>query len=207
MTDDDRRFDTDDPTSMLPAEVSPPPDLRGRVVERLRRERLLTAPARPWKQWTAAAAALVVAFFAGRASAPVGSAPPAPVPPSAVDPTALPSPLVPTNRWALFLYQDAPLEVGGLSFAEVEGEYVGWAQKAADAGTLVLAERLDEMEFVVDSDAPPRERMVGTAPPPGVLTGMFIIEAPDLETAIETARSSPHRAFGGIVLIRPIDPI
>lgn len=215
MTDDEHPFDrSPDPAAGLPPEVSPPPDLRDRVVARLREGGLLApgdavppgdggGPVTPggpglaaggaaMRRWALTAAAVVLAFVAGRAT---GSAGVDPAPPAAAQP-----------RWVLMLYEGESMDIGDLGLDEVEGEYVAWARRAAEAGSLVLGEKLAEVEFVVDSDGPPTERPLGVAPPPGVLTGMFVVEAPTLDAAVEAARSTPHRAFGGTVLIRPIDP-
>ncbi len=207
MTDRESDIPGPDPTDGLVAEVAPPADLRAQVVGRLHAEGLLPGLAGPGRspgaggagatlaRWALTAAAVVVGFLGGRATAS----------PAAVDGVGgAPAPA--GARWALFLYEDGPMAIGDRSLDEVEGEYVAWARQAAEAGTLVLGEKLAEVEFVLDSEAPPLERPLGVGDPPGILTGMFVVEAPSLEAAVEAARSTPHRAFGGTVLIRPIDP-
>lgn len=67
--------------------------------------------------------------------------------------------------------------------------------------SLVLGEKLEpgRAERVPDAG-------IGVPDARGVLSGFFIIEAPDYETAVDIARGSPHVGHGGTVVVRAIEP-
>jgi hypothetical protein len=183
------------------AEVSPPAGLRREVVARLRREGLVVAGA-PWLRWTVTAAALAVAFVGGRASVP-------PVdwtagPPEARSPAAGALAAGP-RQWALLLYEDARFDAGDATADELVGVYARWAEAERERGGLILAEKLADTETLL-AGGEATTRAVGPAAGAGALTGLFIVEAPDRAAALDVARRTPHHRFGGVVLVRAIDP-
>jgi hypothetical protein len=188
-------------------DVEPPPDLRDRVLGRLRTSGLVHpagrvgAPGRGGLRaplgWVLAAAAVALAFLGGRAS--VGE-------PRAGD-GAGESPggvAIPARSWALLLYEDARFDAGGRTPEELVGLYGDWAERTRDEGRLVLAEKLADSEAVLfDGSA---TRRPGGAPPPGILTGLFLVTARGLDEALDLARATPHHRFRGTVVVRAIDP-
>jgi hypothetical protein len=192
--------------------ASPPDDLEASVVTALKGKGLvgsggtgsprgapgLRVPAHRRWGWTALAlAACVAAFYAGISVADRGAgrssvgAPPA------------------GERFLLLLYEDDAYRAAATP-AERQArvrEYSGWA-----AGVHVRGIEIDGEEL-----APPAEsRMLdgrtgdviateGSSPgAAGALTGYFIIEAPDADAAVATARTMPHLAYGGTVVVRRV---
>jgi hypothetical protein len=190
MTSDDwtdaERRDLDS----LPREASPPPELEERVVEALRRERLLRGGSGGgWRAWRLAAAAAVLAgaaFLAGigygRSSGKAADA--------RATRAASPS--------FAFVLLDEPVWPG--DEAAHVAEYRNWAAglrhvrfvtgtKLGEAGELVTARGTAE-----------------PGPPERAVRGWFVVEAPDLASALAIARTCPHLKYGGRVLVRTIVP-
>jgi hypothetical protein len=210
MSDHDPQADggATDPLAGISAEVEPPLELRAHVVDALRAQGLVrgarTSRA-PLAYWTLSAAAVLVAFLAGRASddgLPRGGEE---APESVVAPTG-PGLVVPegSSAWALMLYEDGRFDPGESTPDEVARAYGAWARAAAAQGVMLMAEKFsDEETLLVDGEA--RTRPFGGDAPPGMLGGMFVVAAPTREAALALARETPHHEMGGIVVLREID--
>jgi hypothetical protein len=197
--------DADDLLARVPAEVEPPAALRDQVVGSLRAQGLLrgTPTSSPsFAYWALTAAAAVLAFLGGRASANDAS----PIPPDLAVAPATPGLAVPegSSAWALLLFEDGRFDAGDQSPEVVARTYDAWARVAAARGFLILAEKFaDEETLLVDGEA--TTRPVGFVIPPGMLGGMFVVVAPTREAALALARETPHHEMGGIVLMREFD--
>jgi hypothetical protein len=211
LTDEEREW-----LGRVPEGVEPPPELRDRVVERLARagEIAVRAP-RPRGPGLAVAAGVLLAFaaggIAGRMTAPEprsagDPAPAAPGPSRAASPVA--------GDYVLLLYEDGGYEAPGRSMAELVAEYSAWAERLAESGLLVAAEKLSDEGRIVPGIGPggagAGDPIPATSPllggALGTLTGYFIVRAEDWAEAAHIARESPHAAYGGRVAIRRIDP-
>lgn len=162
---------------------TPPPELEDRVVAALaargwlRRDRRPPALARRWARLAAVLASAALAFWLGRATAPVRPAG-APV----------------AGRFLLLLREGPGFPHRESADSALVGEYSRWARAEASAG------RLESGEKLADASA-----LVGPAPAPGDrVAGFFLVRAADLAAAAELARRSPHVVHGGSVEVRPI---
>lgn len=189
-----------DPLGLLEADVDPPEALHDDVLARLRAEGLVKI-ARP-PMWPAAArpslaaAAILVAFFVGRA---FPSSPPSEVA-TGVEGTGLDE----GSRFALLLYEDARFDPQGRSESELVGMYAGWAAGVARSGALELGEKLGSERLVLE---PGEEGATLTPSGAGdALAGFFIVRASNADEAVALARDMPHHRLGGTVVVRPIDP-
>lgn len=78
-------------------------------------------------------------------------------------------------------------------------EYGQWAQTIEDAGLTITGEKLaNEKYFLGNAQTTPKIEGLET------LTGFFLISAPDIETAMQLANTSPHVKYGGLVELRKI---
>lgn len=82
-------------------------------------------------------------------------------------------------------------------------EYGEWATQLANQGLLIAAEPLEENGGVWLSGPGGAMSAMdpGNAPNIG---GFFLIRADDVESAIETARESPHLKYGGTIELRAV---
>lgn len=193
-------MDTDTKAALngLAREVEPPPALEDRVVDALRRERLLSGGgSASWRRYlrpavavAAAAAIFLVGWLAGR------SGPPAP----GVGPSM--------PQFVLLLYNDPGIrELGPEEMARRVAEYSGWARSLHESGALVSAEKLDlDGRLVERSGGTLQVTQEVPTPPAGILTGFFLVRAPDYPAALRLAGESPHLRYGGRISIRRIDP-
>ncbi len=148
-----------------------------------------------------AAAAVVLAFFAGRTSAGVPSGPSAALGP-AESPESPPQ-AEESARWAFLLYEDERFQPDGLSTQAIDSLYMQWIDAGRESADLDAAEGLGATEFVVTefvvTDGPTLRRPAGSVEPPGFLTAIFLVRAPTLDAAVELARGTPHLQMGGTV--------
>jgi hypothetical protein len=96
------------------------------------------------------------------------------------------------DRYLLLLYG----EPGPRSAARVE-EYRRWAVEQRSRGREVRGERLNPEEWVVGSS--------GVSSTLSLL-GFFLVTAGNEADAVALARSHPHVRYGGVIVVRPIDP-
>lgn len=185
--DDDRALDR--ALAGLSPDMAPPDALRVATAARLAQAGLLrrVRPARRFQRVLAVAALVAFAFVVGRISA-------LPSPDTGAIPTGEPS-------WALLLYDT----VDAASAADVDlvSLYGAWATETRAAGRLTLAEKLgDEGALLRDGEA----HAVADEGGLGIPSGVFIVQASDLETALALARGVPHHRLGGAVLVRRVEP-
>ena len=178
---------------------SPPADLEESVVAALAGEGLLVGGAgaespqredarrvparRAWGWGALAVAACLAAFLAGVAISDRGAG---------RSPEVLPAA---PERWMLLLYEDESYRAPATDeeHAARVAEYAAWARGLGERGISVEGE-----ELAPESGAPV------PAEPRGVLSGYFIVEAADRAAAVAIARSNPHLAHGGTVVVRRI---
>ncbi len=82
-------------------------------------------------------------------------------------------------------------------------EYGEWATQLANRGSLIAADPLDDDGAVWLSGPDGTMSTVdpGNAP---VIGGFFLIRADNVESALETARASPHLKYGGTIELRAV---
>ena len=144
------------------------------------------------------AASLIAGLLVGRDPAAVVT--------DAQAPTTRPSAVTDGERYLLLL-RDAPGEAK-LSASEMNvrvAEYGAWAGKLAREGSLVLAEKLDNVRTGALLTAS------GTTPYPTgdaaqAVGGFFLIRAADAVAAERIARECPHLKYGGVIELRRIEP-
>jgi hypothetical protein len=196
--------------------AGPPPDLEESVVAALAGEGLVGGGAmgpgaggrparvpsrRAWAWGAFALAACLAAFFAGISISDRGAG----------REDALPGTVGPPapERWLLLLYEDAAYDAPATpeeSAARV-AEYVAWVEDLREQEVVVDGE---ELAGPVESEMlDGRRGAIETGPgapsgPVGTVAGYFVVEAPDREAAIAIARTSPHLAHGGTVVVRRI---
>jgi hypothetical protein len=163
-----------------------PPELEGRVIERLRASGLLArrqAPASS-RRWLLAAslALLVVGFELGRWQAQRSSNGP------------------PTPTYILLLHQDASFRWGPGRIA-LMAEEDRWARGLQKKAELIEGEALiDDGHLVTPT------RTVERLAPGDHVSGFFLLSVTSDERALAIARSSPHLTRGGRVELRRIWP-
>jgi hypothetical protein len=169
-----------------------PPELEGRVIERLRAAGLLARRQAPTssRRWLLAAglALLVVGFWLGRWQAQRSS-------------SGRPMPhMPPTPSYILLLHQDASYRWGPGRMA-LMAEEDRWARGLEKKAELIEGEALTDGGHVVTSD-----RTVERLAPGDYVSGFFLLSVGSDERALAIARSSPHLAHGGRVELRKIWP-
>ena len=163
----------------LPRELDPPPDLEDRTVAALRRGGLLRSNRRQTQRWVMAAASLLL-FLGGVAAG------------RALDRPASPD----TRPRFVLLLMDSPPTESTEAELRVVFAYRQWATSLRDEGRFVSGARLDARSAgvpVVREDAEKVE-------------GYFVISAGSFEEAVSIARTCPHAARGGRIVVRPIAP-
>ena len=178
----------------LPRAMTPPPELEGQVIQRLRNSGLLVRRPR-WWVGASAVAASVVMFIAGYAFG------------ARTDRDTVSLPL--ERQYVLLLYETAEFDMAPTEDPnQVVREYSRWAEEIFDRGIYAGGERLAEYGFVlagsedgIDVDA----RLLEA--PEGILGGYFVIYAVDDEDALDIARTHPHLRRGGAIAVRAIDPV
>ena len=183
----------------LPAEVTPPAGLEGRVLRGLARRGLLKraprSPGVPW--WTGALAATLAAFALGWVTGHAGAR--VEQRPAGVSPVG-PAPTAATGQqYLLLLSADAPRAYTTQERWDLYQEYAAWADRLYDAGRLVAAEELAEGGVLLWRDVV--KPVVMTESTPG---GFFLVTARDSAEALAIARDSPHWRRGGTIAIRPV---
>ena len=164
---------------------APPPHLEQGTVEMLSRRGLLESPHRPIR-WLAAAAILIV-FAVGMLTG-----------------RSLPStpeiePSVASPRFILLLYESAAeREYSQQNEERLVREYRNWAIGLNESGIKVVGTKLTDDLW---SAKPSRPAEIGS----DALTGFFVIEASDIERAMEVAKDCPHLVYGGSVVVRRVD--
>ena len=153
---------------------------------------------RPGLKPLAQAAALVVAFWGGTR---LGSGAPE-RPRIEGDDTAQQFVVGPIlePRYAFLIYTDPAVSPPPPSAeAGVVSEYAAWAREIRGSGREVSGERLlDDSRMV----APENSNPTG----PLDLGGYFVVQASDIDEAVELARGHPHLRRGGTIEVRPIGP-
>ncbi|HXV75027.1 MAG TPA: YciI family protein [Candidatus Polarisedimenticolaceae bacterium] len=131
---------------------------------------------RGWR-WAAAVLAGSALFGAGWISGASG-----------LDPRAK---TAPDGKYALLLFSidDRP---GADANGRVR-EYAEWARRQRDLGRVLDGHKLADEGRTLNSGSSTR------------LSGYFVVAAPDLDTALEIAKSCPHAAHGGRIEVRAIE--
>lgn len=125
--------------------------------------------------------------------------------------TEPPSAVAAPGRYLVLLYEDAAYRAPSTS-DEVEArvaEYSAWAANVHAQGIAIEGEELAavaESRTLDGSGGEIVETPGAPADAAGALAGYFLIEASDAAAAIAIARTMPHLAYGGTVVVRPIVP-
>ncbi len=82
-------------------------------------------------------------------------------------------------------------------------EYGEWATQLANQGLLIAAEPLEDDGGVWLSGPDGTMSTVDPGHAP-IIDGFFLIRADDVESALETARESPHLKYGGTIELRVV---
>jgi len=110
----------------------------------------------------------------------------------------------------MLLLHDPEGESRSLSEAEHEkrvGEYVAWARRLAESGSLVDGNELaGDGRLLSGPRGAPGVSEVIHAGGPTILGGYFLIRARDYADAVRIARDCPHLEYGGEIEIRRINP-
>jgi hypothetical protein len=168
----------------LPKTAEPPPRLEDAVVGALFAQGVLR-PRRSWRAPALLAAALAL-FAAGLA---IGRAPSTRAPYG--------------SRFLLLLFDEtasAPAEE-----ASRVAEYGAWVRGLAHPGTIARGDKLaPEARLLTRSASGVSETPLGAEASPGALGGLFVIEAKSWAEALALARTCPHLAHGGRVVVRKV---
>jgi hypothetical protein len=100
-------------------------------------------------------------------------------------------------KYALLIY--AAPGTSQLSGAEARRAWLDFAEAARDAGVLLGAERLTATDTATSVRVRGGERLLTDGPfmeTKEHLLGLFLIDAPDLDTALEWAAKMPHAVHG-----------
>ncbi|HUY77328.1 MAG TPA: YciI family protein [Ktedonobacterales bacterium] len=120
-------------------------------------------------------------------------------------------------RYALLIYTSAEAETeanaamsGGalVGHNDEHGAWVAYTRALKDAGALIALERLQSVETATSVRLRGDERLVTDGPfieTKEQLLGFYLIEAPDLDAALDWAARMPH-ARNGVVEVRPVEP-
>ncbi len=180
----------------LPRRAEPAPELEERVVRTLQAEGLLSSqPAGKTRRAltiAAGVAASVLLFLAGLITG------------SSRQPG---TPAVRQPTYALLL-RSAPQ--GDLLPAEQQlvAEYKQWALEVRKSGTNIRGEKLADFSLLLEPQQPGELSLEEPAEQPaGPVVGFFLIDTPDLDQAVQIARSCPHLKYGGTIELRRIDPV
>ena len=163
----------------LPRELDPPQDLEDRTVAALQRGGLLRSRRRHFQGWVMAAASLLL-FLSGVAA---GRALDRPAPPDA------------RPRFVLLL-MDSPRSESAEAELRVVEAYRQWARTLRDEGRFVSGARLDDRSAGVPTVREGAEK----------LEGYFVISAGSFDEAVSVAKTCPHAARGGRIVVRPVAP-
>ena len=163
----------------LPRELDPPRDLEDRTVVALQRGGLLRSSRRQVQGWVMAAASLLL-FLSGVAAG-----------------RALDRPAAPDQRprFVLLLMDSPPAESAEAELRVVEA-YRQWATTLRDQGRFVSGARLDDRSAGVPTSRDGEEH----------LEGYFVISAGSFDEAVSVAKTCPHAARGGRIVVRPVAP-
>jgi hypothetical protein len=181
--------DPNDPLRVLPREVDPPPALRERVRETLRSRGRLRPRRRRVLAVSAALAAAVLLFLAGRLSARVR------------DPWSDSRP-----EFVLLVYEGPGFDRSA-GVPALFAEYDAWARGLQARGLLLHGRALERGSTLLQASGgrvsvEPHE----VAADAGTITGFFILRAADSAQALAIARTCPHLKHGGTLILRPIVP-
>jgi hypothetical protein len=100
-------------------------------------------------------------------------------------------------QYAIFLYAPAP---GG---GEADSEHKDYAEELARSGTMLAAFELESADTATSlrGDAVTDGPFIETKE---VIAGFDVIEAPDLDVALQVARQNPILHQGGRLEVRPV---
>lgn len=179
LPDDDLMPDEARALAALREPVEPPAGLRDRVEANLRRRGAIRSSARRWVGPLAAAAGIVLAYYAGTRSA--ASTPPA----------------VSGTQYAFFLMNTPETQwPDSMTESQVVEAFRQWAGPLATAGRLAVADELAPQHYLVDADNV-RDGDVATG-----MNGFFVVTAISDSAAFALARSLPSVRHGGVVAVQ-----
>src|SRR5262249_27724001 len=85
-------------------------------------------------------------------------------------------------------------------------EYGAWVRGLAHPGTIVRGDKLaPEARLLTEKAGVVSETALDAAAPAGALGGPFVIEARSWDEALALAKTCPHLAHGGRVVVRKVE--
>jgi hypothetical protein len=150
------------------------------------------------RTWATVAAAALAGVLVGLAL-PRPGAPPALSPSATVDGSA----------YLLLLRRgpDATAPDAGPAFDRMVAEYSAWRAGLVERGVLIASNLLDATTGVELRGAPSGMIVAHGVPRSAsgeYVSGYYLVAAPDLTSARELARASPHLRYGGSIELRPV---
>lgn len=173
----------------LKNELAPPPGLEERIIRTLRREGLIRVRSLQRKQlihWMVIAGIAVTFFFVGVVFHDSR--------------TSLSSISVTNKTYVFFLkngseYRKALNEIETKERVEL---YRNWARGLREDGISMKGIKLQStVRFLGKSPAMTEE----------ILSGYFMIDVASIDEAVRIAQSCPHLLYGGVIEVRPVDPV
>ncbi len=110
-------------------------------------------------------------------------------------------------QYMLLIYNPADSEPTPEQMREIGSRYDTYTQSLQDAGVLVggdALERADTATTVRERDGQTQFTDGPFAETKEVLAGYYLIDCPDLDTALDHASRLPAVGFGGSVEVRPV---
>lgn len=109
------------------------------------------------------------------------------------------------NKYLLLLHEQVDL-MQNLSPTEMEeliGSHIAWASQLAEEGHLIVGEGLQDSGITITG----KESVLGNSTyleAKEMIGGFYLIQAIDIDSAIEIAKNCPCHHYGGTTEIRPI---
>ena len=168
----------------LPKEKTPPVSLEKRVVNRLKEEQLINYQKKKqnYLKTMASIAAGILLFFSGIGFERI------------INKNGLE--IEPAMGYMLLLHEDERFAAGDP--AEMFNEYKEWMTVTHQLGVKISGQELKNETIIVDKNGvSPLETQKRRT------TGYFILEAENLQEAVQVARQNPHVRYGGSIEIKP----
>ena len=187
--DDELTSELHDELRALAAGPAPPGRLEDRVVNALQQRGLLQSNRKPgtlWVRWLVPATACVAMFAAGFL---LGRR----------QPSSLAKPAGDRFLMLLNRLDDAVASDSRQKTQRIQ-EYSEWAREQRETGHLEVGEKLNDNAVELSAAGLTRVPASGD-----LISGYFVIVAPNLDAALVIARTCPHLEHGGRITVRPID--
>ena len=168
----------------LPRTKEPPRSLEKNILNKMKKEGLLAEKANRqvyWK-WSMSLAASILLFISGIYFERIN--------------TSEMIEIEPTKGYVLLLHEDNRFSPGDPM--EMYTEYNTWMTETFEKGVKITGQELKEEAVLVDQGG-----QTSTASAERRTTGYFILEAENLEMAVQVAQKNPHIKYGGTIEVKP----